>query len=219
MIISEDRNFVFVHIFKTAGTSVKRAIRRFAMPAWQERANFFRKRLGLAQYGPRIHPDHMTASHLIEEMGEQAFGRLFSFAFVRNPWDWEFSHYRHIVRQRRHHLHDEVRRMAGFGEYVRWRCDNRFQLQQSFIMHRGEPVVDFVGRFENLQNDFARVCRTVGVRCRLPRLNRGRAAEYRQAYDERTAQLIHQTYLADIELFDYRFDPVCNKKQIPAGEI
>ena len=205
MIVSSQRQFVFVHIFKTAGTSIKRAIRRYAMPGWHEGANFVFKRIGIAQFGPPSRGDHFNASDLISDIGRKEFNRLFSFAFVRNPWDWELSHYRYICKHQSHGDHAEVTQLKRFSEYLRWRCDGRFQSQESFLLHQGKPVVDFVGRFENLHSDFGYVCRRLNIPFRLPRLNRTRREDYRMHYNDRTQNLIAETYAADILRFGYAF--------------
>jgi hypothetical protein len=207
MIVSKQRQFVFVHIFKTAGTSIKRAVRRYAMPSWHEGANFVLKRIGVSQFGPRGHRDHVKVTDLIDEIGRSQFDRLFSFAFVRNPWDWELSHYKYICNTASHASHQEVFALGSFSEYVRWRCDGRFQLQESFLLHQGKSVVDFVGRFENLESDFRYVCQRIGIRYRLPRLNASGTEDYRIAYDDRTKEMIAGTYRSDIARFGYAFEP------------
>ena len=206
MIVSYKRQFAFVHIFKTAGTSVKRAIRRYAMPTWHEGANFVFKRIGVPQFGPIGHGDHVKATDLIAEIGKKRFDRLFSFAFVRNPWDWEISHYHYIRKNKDHSSHAEVSNLRGFKDYVRWRCDGRFQSQESFLLHRGVPVVDFVGRFENIQSDFLHICAQIGIRSSLPRLNVTRKKDFRISYDSQTSDLIANTYSNDINRFGYSFD-------------
>ena len=206
MIVSESRKFVFVHIFKTAGTSVKRALRRYAMPGWQEPVNFFFKRMGIPQFGPRQWSDHFSAGQLIEEIGRQQFNSYFSFAFVRNPWDWEVSHYKYICRNDRHVDHERVRKFVGFSDYLKWRCDGNFRLQRDYLTDGDDLVVDFVGRFERLDVDFAHVCSQIGVKRRLPKLNRTRRRPFREFYDANLVELITKTYEPDIRLFEYEFD-------------
>lgn len=176
------------------------------MPPWQEHANILLKRMGVPQFGPPSYPDHWTASDLIDQIGADDFQQYFSFAFVRNPWDWELSHYKYISRQRRHPQHEEVRKLGAFSEYVRWRCDGRYQLQEDFVTLDDEVVVDFVGRFESLQTDFQYVCRQIGVLPKLEHLNNTRKTSYRDHYDDATAELVRRTYLSDVLRFGYRFD-------------
>ena len=69
--------------------------------------------------------------------------------------------------------------------------------------------MDFVGRFENLDQDFAHVCSELGIENKLQHLNKtknkGHALEYREAYDPYTRDLIGKTYARDIETFNYSF--------------
>lgn len=206
MIVSNRRNFVFVHIFKTAGTSIKRALRRHAMPGWQEPMNQLLKRIGVPQFGPQHYPDHMTAGELIEQISLEKFNSMYSFAFVRNPWDWELSHYKYILKHPRHQVHQEVQRLGSFRQYVRWRCDGKFRSQRSFLTYQGQQVVDFVGRFETLDADFQSVARQLDISPKLKRLNRTRPTVYQRHYDPQTAALIAEAYREDIESFGYRFD-------------
>lgn len=206
MIVSRSHNFVFVHIFKTAGTSIKRVLKQYDMPFWQPPVNQVLKRIGVKQFHARYFPDHLTASELIERTSLEDFQSHFSFAFVRNPWDWELSHYKYILRSKRHPDHQRVTDLRTFSEYVRWRCDGNFRRQTDFTDHRGQQVVSFIGRYENLQQDFQFVCRKVGINHRLPRLNATSKTIYQQHYDDRMTALIEQTYSCDIERFDYAFD-------------
>ena len=206
MLVSETRNFVFVHVFKTGGTSVKRALRRYSMARWKEVANFFFKRLGIPQYGPRFYPDHWRVSDLIEAIGETVYQRYFSFAFVRNPWDLEVSHYKYILKASKHPSQELVRRLGGFSEYIRWRCDGNAQIQSDLLTWKDQLAVDFVGRFESLEQDFALICRQLGVRSRLPRLNRTRRDDYRSYYDDQTREMVEQAFREDLERFSYSFE-------------
>ena len=176
------------------------------MPAWQEWGNVVLKRIGISQFGPPHYPDHMRATQLIEQIGADQFAKYFSFAFVRNPWDWELSHYKYILKFKGHPCHGEVVRLGSFHEYVRWRCDERFQLQSDFVVSNGEIVVDFLGRFESLKTDFAYVCDKIGVRTKLAQLNKTRRTRYQDHYDDQTATLVEQAFATDIERFGYSFD-------------
>ena len=205
MIVSRSHNFIFVHIFKTAGTSIKRVLRRYDMPAWQEPVNSVLKRIGIAQYGPRDFPDHLTATALVQQTSLEEFQSYFSFAFVRNPWDWELSHYKYILRSKRHMYHERVSSLKDFSEYVRWRCDGRARKQSGFTDHQGEQIVSFVGRYERLVDDFDFVCQQIGIERRLPKLNSTSKTVYQHHYNDHTRELIEQTYRSDIERFGYSF--------------
>jgi hypothetical protein len=66
--------------------------------------------------------------------------------------------------------------------------------------------VDFVGRFEALERDFATVCRRIGIDPSLPHINRSTHRDFRDYYTPRTKAMVAEAYSADIERFGYEFD-------------
>lgn len=80
-------------------------------------------------------------------------------------------------------------------------------LQKEFLTDRdGKLMVDFVGRFENLQEDFRHVCKTIGIECSLPHVNRSQHVDYRTYYNDKTIQLVYEHFKEDIEMFGYAFE-------------
>lgn len=176
------------------------------MSGWKELANVFLKRLGIRQFGPLGYSNHMRVADLIEAVGRERFDEFFSFAFVRNPWDWEVSHYNYILRSKTHPSHELVASLKSFEQYVRWRCDGNFQTQADLLTVGGEVVIDFIGRFETLATDFRQICRRLRIRSRLPRLNTTRRRPYHSYYSDATAELIRQAFIDDVRLFGYGFE-------------
>ena len=206
MLISHRSKFIFIHIYKTAGTSITKALRPFADNAWKLRVAALIKRLGI-RLGAQPYPDHISAADLIAEIGRERFDSYFSFAFVRNPWDWQASFYT-FVRKTRHHAHYNLLKSLGsFDNYIRWRSKQYVGFQKDFIFSaQGEQLVDYVGRYERVEEDFKYICDRLGIVAGLPRLNVSRSMPYQDYYNEETKELVRQTFAADIALFNYSFD-------------
>jgi hypothetical protein len=108
-----------------------------------------------------------------------------------------------------------------FASFLRWKLepdrpyqyhiDTSIELQSDYLVDlHGNLIVDFVGRYERLQDDFGEACRRIGIR--VPELPHRRQAtdrekDYRRYYDDATAELVALRMKADIERFGYRFDP------------
>lgn len=212
MIVSSQRRFIFIHICKNAGTSIRRALRPYTIPKWQANCNQVFKRIGISQFRSPLNREHATASQAIEEFGRRFFDSCFSFAIVRNPWDWEVSQYKYILKDKGHPLHETVKNLASFENYLSWKSKRGFRLQQDFIDHEGREVVSFVGRFENLNNDFRAVTRRLKIKATLSKKNSTRPVPYQTLYTPDLVDLVRTMYRPDIDRFGYQFTPLYQSK-------
>jgi hypothetical protein len=217
MLLSIKYNFLFVHIAKTGGTSVRAAL---APVKWRDPYQipaFICSRLS-SLTGHRLgmkFPRHAKAIAAREMLPRELYDGLFKFAFVRNPWDLQVSSWHHIRRERPHLLQG----IDDFETFLRWKIeaerpyqfhiDTSIALQSDYLVDlNGNVIVDFVGRYENLQADFDRVCERIGVRRReLPHRRQARDRDdYRAYYTDATAQLVADHFRRDIDLFGYAFE-------------
>ncbi len=207
MLISKKHNFMFIHIYKNAGTSITAALKPFALNRWEWVINRALKKLKIStRFDPQPFSDHVKASEIINAIGRESFNSFFSFAIVRNSWDWQVSLYKFMLKTTNHPQHDLVKNLGSFDEYIRWRCENEVIFQKDFIYSNdGELLVDFVGRFENLDADFEKICSCIGISTTLPKLNVSNTKPYQQYYTDETKKLVRQTFSPDIALFGYDF--------------
>ena len=199
MIVSPSKGYVFVHIPKTAGTSVMRALE--ARLCWNDvmlegglGRDGFRERFGLWKHSP--------AAEVRAVIGEQMWAESFTFGFVRNPYDRMRSLYtftdqllreqgilRYLARigrlrpARAPFSWDWVRAFLesdNFSDYIRnprLLRDPVAQPMSDYLTADGEVIVDFVGRCESLDEDFARICARLGMpRSDLKKHNASEAA-------------------------------------------
>ena len=83
-----------------------------------------------------------------------------------------------------------------------------FENQYNFIYdNNGNNILDFVGRFENLQDDFNTVLQKINFQgdTILPTKHKTDHLSYRDFYDEQTKDIVEQLYKKDIETFNYEF--------------
>ena len=205
MLISDLRGFIFIHVYKNAGTSITAALDPFATTPLKRLACRVSRKLGLSlPFDPQRFPIHIKASELVDEIGRQSFDSYFSFAVVRNPWDWQVSLYRFMLKEPKQHQHELIKSFRDFDEYIRWRCEHEVRLQRDFVISpEGEVLVDDVVRYEDLDAEFARICSRIGVSTSLPRLNVSNTQPYQDFYDEETRELVRAAFHADIEMFGY----------------
>jgi hypothetical protein len=179
MIISNSHKFIFVHILKTAGTSICAALDPtlrwndviLGGTGFGEKVNApYKERFGLRK--------HSSASQIRAVVGDDVWSQYFKFAFIRHPYTRVVSFYTW--------LGEVIRRNADpaapvwtwtstqafvesptFSDFIRnekflqteaarpqteWLCDEE-----------GRCMVDFVGRFENLDAGMLTVVERLGL--------------------------------------------------------
>lgn len=216
MLLSVKYNFLFVHIAKTGGTSVRSAL---APLRWRDPLyipQFIASRLSHAT-GHRIgskFPRHARIIAAKEMLPRELFEKLFKFAFVRNPWDLQVSSWHHLKRERPH----LVEHLPDFKSFIRWKLDPGRPYQyhiDTSIEHQvdylkdldGTILVDFIGKYENLLEDYEEACRLIGIKPPpLPHKRRAKdRTDYHEYYDDETARVVAEFFEPDIETFGYTF--------------
>ena len=88
MIISHSKKFIFIHIYKVAGSSIRSSLNRYA--------HLYTKKNRLLS-GLKIYPkiftsdfsQHSSALQVQQYIPSSIYRQYYKFAFVRNPWDWQ----------------------------------------------------------------------------------------------------------------------------------
>jgi len=210
MLINHKHKFIFVHVYKVAGTSVLNALENDTYPDYVPETmrppltRFLRKFHLSPSFPLRV---HSKAKEIREKIEPEVYDNYFKFAFVRNPWDWQVSLYEYGRQYQNHPQRKLMQSFENFDAYIRWRVAQEKTLQKEFVTdNAGELIVDYVGKFEQLGTDFSDVCDRVGIAVSLPEFNRTRSRKtYTDYYTDETRQLVQDHFEEDIEMFDYSF--------------
>ena len=191
-MINHKLKCIFVEIPKTGSTSIRSIIGEPKAP-------------------------HLTILQLQNQVTKQQFEEYFKFAFVRNPWDRELSLYKYITRKKNswHPYHKRFCQFGNFSAFLKgmkqFPKDNSTRVRKATQLDfltgsKGEVIVDFIGRFENLQEDFNFVCDKTGIpQQKLPHKNKTNHKHYTKYYDHETREIIAEKYSKEIEYFGYEF--------------
>jgi len=179
MIVSHKYKFVTIDIPKTATTSINAAM-----------GQFIHENDISVSISQKIGMRHATYEKCIAKFPSSK--NYFSFVFVRNPWDrmlsfWFFKKGKIDVNM-------------SFKEFL-----SRYNHSDQYSYIEGFGNNSFIGRFENLQQDFNIVCDKIGIpQQQLPHANKTKHKHYTEYYDDETREIVAERYARDIEYFGYK---------------
>lgn len=237
MIISHTHKYIFLKSEKTAGTSIEAALSQhcgaedMVTPLgdyWfnrDERGQWIHSSMNAEGFS-----QHDPASEVKRKVPADVWSGYFKFSIARNPWDrvvslfsWEARN-RPALKPARRFYHrlgvpfDEFRETKRiFQDFVAgdWKTNDRFYLID------GELCVDFIVRYEHLDEDLGRVCARVGLPAlALPHLKGGLRKEertYVDYYDDASRQIVAQRHENDIRLFGYEFQETAEQLSLRTG--
>lgn len=209
MLISDSHRFVFVHVRKTAGSSVRRLLAPYALPTppgpWRKALSRAGLRRHYHRHVFRAHAPIRTARDL---MPADLFRAYFKFAIVRNPWERLVSEYEYLLRIPSHGRHRRVKKLGSFAAFVQFQIARPTSFQWHALSdERGDLLVDRVYRHDRLQDEFPELCRRLGVPIEaLPRLNVAPERDWRGYYDAALAATVAEHWRREIEHFEFRFE-------------
>jgi len=176
------KDFIFFHIPKTGGMSIRRA---------------------LSIKGPW----HLRVHHFSEEVRSSSF----TFTIVRNPFDRILSAYNYLKAGGSNKGDERMGNILpdnfkSFVNNINQYIDFLHFQPMSFRLDDNIDNIDYIGKFENLQEDFDSICRALDVECKqLPHVNKSKYKNYVDYYDDNTRQIVADKYAEDITRFDYKF--------------
>lgn len=217
MIVSFSNNFLFLHNYKVAGTSIKNALGEFGvikpphsikLVKLLESAKIINNKyvlFALKNMGVSRFSEHEKAYFVRGVWGEDVYDSLYSFGFVRNPWDWLVSLYHFTKSRKNNYNYKLVNSFHDFDEYVAWKCCNDVRKQKDFFYYKNKRIVNYIGKFENIENDFKEICDQISIEKDLPKKNVGNHRHWSEYYNDKTKALVEKAFKDDIDLFEYEY--------------
>ena len=199
--INYEKKYIFVHPPRCAGKSVEFCL-------------FNKKPISGSA-------DHRLICQHREIIGKD-FDKFTSFSFCRNPFDRLVSTYEHRKRK----FKDSDPTNVSFKDWIMkqqhpdsWGYSvpplsiekGKYFTQRSQVDYISDPstrniCVDYIGRFENIKNDWKFICREIlKENIELSHLNGSIRKDYREYYDQEMREFVYKLWEKDLDTFKYIF--------------
>lgn len=215
-IISNTYGFVFIHIPKTAGTTV--SVMLGPLTRWNDIslggteygeniADLYRKRFGIGK--------HTRISQIKNVIGDSTFDKFYKFAFVRDPYTRAYSMFRHLKKWRAWSGSEIMDTFDDFASFLNSPFflegsgpDDIFVPQFRWLCNEeGELLTNYIGRLEAINDAFSHLKKILSLPVEfrdLPVKNQSsEPTDYLSAYSAESAKIVRKLYQRDFELFSY----------------
>jgi hypothetical protein len=201
-VINHKIKFLYTHYQKCAGTTV----RKYLLHHYGD---------GLDEEIEKIQYRHCSLEVTLQRIRDLGLNpdHYFKFSFCRNPWDIcvsEYSFWRTTMADHHKKIKKPLTRKSvfcmenSFKEYIFSDfCSSNFE---KIYTIDGDFKIDFVLRKERLQEDFDKLCDSIGVKKTVLSVeNTTNHKHYTECYDKETKQIVAEKYAKDIGYFGYEF--------------
>ena len=217
-MISHKHKCIMIHIPKTGGCSMELALggnlgimenqkvdmEKTSRKDWRDQHyGFYTNR------GKKVADMHLTAHQYKNHYpgNSPIYDDYYKFAFVRNPFDRMVSAWRSDVAVA------QVSANWSFKQFLsNLKTHPRFASTRlnmvNYVLDPGENlIVDFIGRYENINSDWEKVAESLGSKILLPKVNTTSTHRkpYQEEYDNTSRQIVEELYKKDLEYFNYKF--------------
>lgn len=233
---------LYLHIPKTGGTSITSVLSKYESNVITERHPIYKTSPKYSELFPEVLNFRISrAKHFEIAIGKETYDNTWKVALVRNPWDRYVSNWKWLTRKEKSNpnkgwsqrgwkgenglvsFESFVKQMYWCYEEVnmhpyqhdKWHIRNQIE---HIIDLDGNLIVDHIGRFENIQEEFNLICQKSELDLELPHLNRvghysGEPVEsdpvnihYSEYYNQELIDIVAERCKVDIEEFKYDYE-------------
>ena len=185
---------IFIHIPKTAGISLVKSI-----------------------FGDVTLEGHRSVS-FYKQVFDSTYSDFFTFTIVRNPWDRLYSAYK-FLQKGGMNIHDKnafetylsIYRdfedfiLNGLNKKIIWEVMHLIPQHEFVCDKHGKIIVDYVGKFENLNKSLDEINIILESDFELEHHNKNDKKDYKDIYTTEMIEKVYQIYQKDIDIFEYNF--------------
>lgn len=196
MIISNSKKFIFIKTRKCGGTSIQNTLKKIC-----DSSDF-------------VDLPEFATLEFVKKRKRININDYFTFGFTRNPFSVTLSRYLYDCRLKR------VTQEPTKENFNVWAKERYFTKKTIFnyttdgtrlalFDDSGNQIVDFIGKLENIEQDFEIIKEKLNLDKDLKMTNDNRSnfnnIKYRDWVDDETKNLIEEHFKFELDFFNYEF--------------
>ena len=196
-MICNKRKFIYIRVAKTGTSSIVDYL--FPIKKSQHWKTYLNKINTKIKNWENFDSNHYPLYKVKEVISNEKYNNYLKFSFVRNPYERCVSAWKYNIKMG--YTPSEKNLLQFVRGLNPTDINSKYLNQYDFV-----NGCDFIGRFENLQEDFNTVCDKLGIPHRkLPHKNTTKHTHYTEYYDDETRSIVAEKYAKDIEYFGYEY--------------
>ena len=216
--INHDKKALFIHIPKTGGSYIAEILQKhygfknYYLQRPDHKTFCLEKDSSVDKHENKIHGTLMyykTSQQLNKIMGmdDYKWSSYYIFSFIRNPYDRIISGWNYCNK---YNIPFDNYLNINLNSYDYWHV--LMSQSRHLINNNGKINVNFIGKFENMENDLKTVLNNIGiynVNHNHFKKNSKKHDNYKKYYDKYILEKVNFIIREDLDNFDYtRFDDI-----------
>jgi hypothetical protein len=225
-MISINKRFLFIHVEKTGGNSIQTVLKNYSEDVFDnvhEIGKSGKRQIldGVENFEVK-NPKYGTIKHsrlrdYKRVLEQDVYESLFKFSTIRNPWErmisCYFSPHRKGLPWNREEFIRVVKAAPTLSDCIT--LDNPLSKILGNKIRRLIPLsearldrdIDFLMRYERLNDDFAQVCRKLNLPViELPVIHKSNREHYSHYYDGELVRIVEDKFYEEIKFGEYKFE-------------
>jgi len=215
--INHDLKAIFIHVHKTGGTYISYMLNKYygfknyylRRPDHDTFCLNKKKTTKYINYENRIHGVliyYKTSKYINKKMNmtPEKWDNYYKFCFIRNPYDKIISAWNHINRYNipfKNYLN--LINKCNDVEYI-----HMFLPQtRNIINEKGKININYIGKFENLENDLTHILKNIGIKKIIhdvnKKMNKRDHLDFYKYYDQESLNIVNNLLKEDFDNLDY----------------